>query len=66
MRNLIDKNVVIDYSSDNCNRLSNMDRRIRKGDDREEYTISAVRERGRKLEDPFGEELWKVALEPAC
>lgn len=33
-----------------------------KGDDREEYTISAARERDRKLRGLFGEELWNVAL----
>lgn len=37
---------------------------IGKGDDREEYAISAARERDRKLKDFFGEELWNVALEP--
>lgn len=37
---------------------------VGKGDDREEYTISAARERDRKLKDFFGEELWNVALEP--
>lgn len=37
-----------------------------KGDDKEEYTISAVRENGHLLRDRFGEELWKVALEPEC
>lgn len=35
-----------------------------KGDDREEYTISAARERDRKLRGLFGEELWNVALKP--
>lgn len=35
-----------------------------KGDDREEYTSAAVRERNRKLEDFFGEGLWNVALKP--
>ena len=37
-----------------------------KGNDKEEYTMSAVRENGRSLRGRFGEELWKVALEPEC
>ena len=35
-----------------------------KGNDKEEYIISAVRENDRMLEGRFGKELWKVALEP--
>ena len=28
--------------------------------------MTAAREKDRMLEDPFGEESWKVALEPGC
>ena len=28
--------------------------------------VTAARDRDRMLEDPFGEEPWKVALEPGC
>ena len=28
--------------------------------------MTAAREKDRMLEDPFGEEPWKVALEPGC
>ena len=37
-----------------------------KGDDREEYARNAARERKRKLEVSFGENLRNVALEPGC
>ncbi len=37
-----------------------------KGDDREEYTKTAARERKRKLGVSFGEGLWNVAREPGC
>lgn len=37
-----------------------------KGDDREEYTKTAAREREQKLGASFGEGLWNVALEPGC
>jgi len=35
-----------------------------KGNEKEEYTTTAVRESRRRLKGCFGEELWKVALEP--
>ncbi len=35
-----------------------------KGNDKEEYMMSAARENGHQLEDRFGQVLWKVALEP--
>ena len=35
-----------------------------KGNDKEEYMMSAARENGQRLRGCFGEELWKVALEP--
>ena len=37
-----------------------------KGNDKEEYMTAAARENGYKLKSRFGEESWKVALEPEC
>lgn len=37
-----------------------------KGNDKEEYMRNAARESRHMLKGSFGEESWKVALEPEC
>ncbi len=37
-----------------------------KGNDKEEYMLTAARESSHQLRGSFGEVSWKVALEPGC
>ena len=50
----------------NYSKIQNHSSRYATGNDKEEYTMTAARESSRRLGGCFGEELWKVALEPEC
>lgn len=48
----------------NYSKFQNYFKTCFKGNEKEEYAMTAAREGRRRLRGCFGEELWKVALEP--